>query len=160
MLRYLKSWHFMLHSLYLWKALDKALDGYRCINLIWDSLSYGVEPIDYWTIFSVKLNKIKTENFSGIWERFFGVVEKPQWVGFNGVYFTIFKANVWKILIFEWILLLKIQTNCNKLDLEGKISWPLNVFTLPNLEIFNSENVKNKECVHTWANVTSYSSNL
>ncbi len=42
----------------------------------------------------------------------FGVVEKPQWVGFNGVYFTIFKANVGKILIFEWILLLEIQTNC------------------------------------------------
>ncbi len=43
-----------------------------------------------------------------------------------------------------------------KLGLEGKISWPLNVFTLPNLEIFSSKNVKNKECVHTWANDISY----
>jgi hypothetical protein len=25
---------------------------------------------------------------------------------------------------------------------------------LPTLEIFNSENVKNKECVHTWASST------
>jgi len=32
------------------------------------------------------------------------------------------------------------------------------VFTLPKLEIFNSTNVKNKECVHTWANNTSYAS--
>jgi hypothetical protein len=40
-----------------------------------------------------------------------------------------------------------------KLGLEGKISWALNVFTLLNLEIFNFENVKNKECVHTWANL-------
>jgi hypothetical protein len=32
------------------------------------------------------------------------------------------------------------------------------VFTLLNLEFFNSENVKNKECVHTWANSTSYTS--
>jgi hypothetical protein len=28
------------------------------------------------------------------------------------VYFTIFRAKVWKILILEWILLLEIQTNC------------------------------------------------
>jgi hypothetical protein len=27
-------------------------------------------------------------------------------------FFTIFRAKVWKILIFEWILLLEIQTNC------------------------------------------------
>ncbi len=45
-----------------------------------------------------------------------------------------------------------------KLGLERKISWALNVFTLSNLEIFNFENVKNKECVHTWANGTSYTS--
>jgi hypothetical protein len=32
----------------------------------------------------------------------------------------------------------------------------LNVFTLPKLEIFNSENVKNKTYVHTWANDTGY----
>jgi hypothetical protein len=43
-----------------------------------------------------------------------------------------------------------------KLGLEGKISSVVNVFTLPNLDIFNSENVKNKECVHTWANNTSH----
>jgi hypothetical protein len=43
-----------------------------------------------------------------------------------------------------------------KLGLEGKISWALNVFTLPNLNFFNSENVKNNECVHTWANCTDY----
>jgi hypothetical protein len=29
---------------------------------------------------------------------------------------------------------------------------PAIVFTLPNLQIFNSENVKNKECLHTQAN--------
>jgi hypothetical protein len=40
------------------------------------------------------------------------LVESPRWARFNRVYFTIFLANVWKILIFEWILLLKIQINC------------------------------------------------
>jgi hypothetical protein len=63
-------------------------------------------------------------------------------------------------LIFEWVLLLEIQTNCKKLVSEGKksVEPSLDVFTLPNLEIFNPENVKNKECVHTWANGTSYTS--
>jgi hypothetical protein len=41
-----------------------------------------------------------------------------------------------------------------KLGLEEKISSALNVFTFPNLEIFNSETVKKRECVHTWANCT------
>jgi hypothetical protein len=39
-----------------------------------------------------------------------------------------------------------------------KISWAFNVFTLLNLAIFNSENVKNKECVHTWAKGPRYTS--
>jgi hypothetical protein len=43
-------------------------------------------------------------------------------VRFNRVYFTIFRAKVWKILIFEWILLLEIAKKiCKKLGLkEGK----------------------------------------
>ncbi len=44
----------------------------------------------------------------------FGVVEKSWRLRFNKVYFTIFGAKVWKILISKLILLLKIQTNCNK----------------------------------------------
>jgi len=51
--------------------------------------------------------------------------------------------------------------NSNKLQnlgLEGKISWAIDDFILSNLEIFNSENVKNIECVHTWANGTGYTS--
>jgi hypothetical protein len=59
-----------------------------------------------------KLNKIKTENCIGTWGAFVVLVESPRWARFNRVYFTIFLAKVWKILIFEWILLLKIQTNC------------------------------------------------
>ncbi len=36
--------------------------------------------------------------------------------------------------------------NSNKLQgLEGKLNWALNVFTLPNLDIFNSKNVKKKK---------------
>jgi len=35
-----------------------------------------------------------------------------------------------------------------KLGLEGKTSWALNMFTLLNLKFSNFENDKNKECVH------------
>jgi hypothetical protein len=45
-----------------------------------------------------------------------------------------------------------------KLCLKGKNSRVLNVFTLPNFESFNLENVKNKECVHKWANHIGYTS--
>jgi hypothetical protein len=57
-----------------------------------------------------------------------GVVGKPS---ASQTYFTIFRAKVWKILIFEWILFLEIQ---KKLGLEGKISLVLNLLTLLNLE--------------------------
>jgi hypothetical protein len=68
---------------------------------------------------------------------------------------------VWKILIFEWILLLEIQKNCKKLCLELKKSVQPSMCCSHcqiYLDIFNSENVKNKECVHTWANETGYTS--
>jgi len=35
------------------------------------------------------------------------LLESPQKVRFNRVYFTTFRDKVWKILILEWILLLK-----------------------------------------------------
>jgi hypothetical protein len=54
-----------------------------------------------------------------------------------------------------------VAGNSNKLQILGSeeiISWAFNAFTLSNLKIFNSENVKNKECVHTWANDSGYTS--
>jgi hypothetical protein len=62
-------------------------------------------------------------------------------LGVLGVYFVAENSN-------------KLQ----KLGLEGKFSWALKVFTLLNLEIFDAEDVRNKKCVHTLANSTSYSS--
>jgi hypothetical protein len=40
------------------------------------------------------------------------LLESPLQVRFNRVYFTTLEVEVWKMLIFEWILLLEIQTNC------------------------------------------------
>jgi hypothetical protein len=52
------------------------------------------------------------------------LLESLQPCRFNRVYFTIPRAKVWEILIFDWILLLEIQTNCWK-----EKSGALNVFT-------------------------------
>jgi hypothetical protein len=89
--------------------------------------SYNAKVIAYWTIFLIKINKIINRNFTQI-QRCTMLLESNRWVGFNEIYFIIFILKVWKILNFEWILLLKIQTNYNKLGLKGK--WV--------------------ECVHTW----------
>jgi hypothetical protein len=50
------------------------------------------------------------------------LLESLQQVRFNKFYFKIFRAKVWKILICEWVLLLKIQTNCKKCVSIEKIS--------------------------------------
>ncbi len=79
-----------------------------------------IEPLSQW-----KLNKI--ENWKVYWNLgVFLVLSESLWdFIFNRVYFTIFRAKVWKIFIFEWILLLKIQTNRKNLSLEGRIRWAL-----------------------------------
>jgi len=84
------------------------------------------------------------------------LLESLQQVRFTRVYFTIFKANVWKILIFKWILLLEILKKFQNLGLEGKISGTPQYVHIAKFRIFNSKNVKNKKCVHTWANGTCY----
>ncbi len=72
------------------------------------------------------------------------------------VYITNFRAEVWKILTF-WVDFVAGNSNkLQKLGLEGKISWALNVFTLSNLEIFNSENVKMKNAFTLGPNGTNY----
>jgi hypothetical protein len=71
-----------------------------------------IEPFSQW-----KLNKI--ENCIGIWEcswYCWKALGKSDLIKFI---FKIFRAKVQKILIFGWILLLEIQTNCKKLGLEG-----------------------------------------
>jgi hypothetical protein len=128
----------------------------RWFETVW---SYGVEAIDYWTKFSMKIKKNKK------WKLYWNLgvlvilLESPQQVRCNKVHFTIFRTKVWKILIFEWILLLEIETNWNKLGWEGKICWALNVFTLPNFrkfQILRMWKIKNvftlgPTCVHTHA---------
>jgi hypothetical protein len=96
-----------------------------------------IEPFSQW-----KLNK--NQNWKQHWN-LGAFLDLHQRVRFNRVYFRIFRAKVWKLLTFEWILSLEIQTNCNKWVWKEK---SVELCTLPHLEISNSENWR----IHTWAN--------
>ncbi len=52
------------------------------------------------------------------------LLESASEVRFNRVYFTIFRAGLWKILNFEWFSLLEIQTNCKNWVWEEKSIGP------------------------------------
>ncbi len=129
-----------LWSKVVWECLELQCGSYRLLNHF--------------------LNENSKEN---IWKKpywklgmFLVLLESPWQVRFNRVYFTIFRAKVWKILIFSEFCCWKFK-QIEKLEFGRKNQcWTHNVFTFLNLEIFNSENLKNKECVHTWANGTSY----
>jgi hypothetical protein len=73
-----------------------------CIDLVWDCLDLRCGS--YWLLnhfFPWKLN-IKLKNCIGIWGCSWYCWKSPWQVKFNRVYFTIFRAKMWKILIF-WV---------------------------------------------------------
>jgi len=108
MVRSPKLWHLMSCSWYLRKAFDEQ----GCTNLVWDHLA--LHCASYWLLkHFLNENQIKFKLKTVLeFGAFLVHLESCQQVRFNGVYFTIFRTKVWKILLFEWILLLKIQTNC------------------------------------------------
>jgi len=77
----------------------------RGVALTWFEIvwNYCVEAIDYWNIFSMKIKLNKNQKFYWSFGAFLVLLESPQQVKFNKVYFSIFGVKVWKILIFEWI---------------------------------------------------------
>jgi hypothetical protein len=76
------------------------------LQIVW---SYGVEAIDRWINFSVKIKS--NWNWKLYWNMgvFLVLLESPWWIRFNRFYFIIFRGSVWKILIFEWILFWKFK---------------------------------------------------
>jgi hypothetical protein len=88
-------------------------------SAVW-KMSTSIELFFEW-----KLNKIKTEYYIGIW----GCSWKSfWWVKFNRVYFTIFRAKVWKIFLVNFVT--KNSNKLQKLGLEEKITWVPDVLTL------------------------------
>ncbi len=126
--------------------------------MVWECLE--LQCASYWSLNHFLNENFKIWNWKLYWnlKAFSVLLESPQQLRFNQVYFTIFRAKVWKILIFECILFSKISNKLQKLGLAGKTSWALNVLTLLNFEIFNFEILKNEKYVHACANWASYTS--
>jgi len=82
--------------------------------MVWKLLI--IEPFSQW-----KLNEIKTENCIGVWKHSWCwqklALGESDLIEFN---FTISRAKVWKILIFEWIFVVGNWNKLQKLSLEGK----------------------------------------
>jgi hypothetical protein len=119
--------------------------------MVWKVLI--IEPFTQW-----KWIKIETENCIGIWGCSWcwqKPLSKSDLTEFISQFSELSCERYWFLSGFC----------CWKFKQIAKISFELknqsralDMFTLPNLENFNPENVKNKECVHTWANSTSYTS--
>ncbi len=143
--RSVKPRHFMLCTLGIFRKLSMTS---RCALTWFETVwSYGAEAIDYWTIFSIKIKSKPKSKLQTVLE-FEGVlyIVGKLWEGvrFIKVYFTISRAKVWKILIFEWILLLKIQTNYK--------NW---VWTF---ELWTEKSVEPSTCSHLGQWHTDYTS--
>jgi hypothetical protein len=147
MLRSPKPWCFMSYS------YSESSQWVGVHQLVWD----GVEAIDYWIIFSMK-NK-SNWNWKNYWKlgTFLLILESLWWLRFNRVYFTIFKAKVWKILIFEWILLLEIQTNCKnwvRKEKSVELSMCSHCWRILKFSILKMWKIKNVFTLGTTAKVT------
>jgi hypothetical protein len=112
--------------------------------MVWKLLI--IEPF-----FQGKLNKIQIQNYIGIWRKAFGESNLIKFI-------SQFQNKGVEDIDFWVEFVIGNSNKLQKLVLERKISWALNVFTLPNFKKFNFKDVKNKECVHTKANGTCYNS--
>jgi len=101
--------------------------------MVWKLLI--IEPFSQW-----KLYKIKTENYIGIWgcswcQKAFNELDV---IKFISQFLDIRCGRYWFLSEFCCWKFKKIA----KIGFVRKISWAFIVFTLSNLEIFNSKNVK------------------
>jgi hypothetical protein len=84
----------------------------------------GAKVLEYWMIspLKIKLNR-RSWKFQRNWSVPLVLLESSWCTGFNRIYLVRFGFRMWEILIFEWFLLLKIQTDSESQGLEGKIQW-------------------------------------
>jgi hypothetical protein len=105
---------------------------------VWDCLDLWC--VSYWLLnhfLNIKLNKIETENFTGIWGHSWCCWKALGWVRFNRVHFTI---------------LLRCERYC---FLSGFCCWKFTKITKIG---FGRKNQLSPQYVHTWANSAGYTS--
>ncbi len=99
----------------LWKALDE--DG--CMGLVPWHLDLQCKS-SWILISSLKFKLNHSWKFQKNWNVPLVLLERSWWARFNGIYFVRFGFKMWEILIFKWILPLKIQINSKKSGFERK----------------------------------------
>ncbi len=122
------SCHFVEHRFSL-VVYDKL---YTTQNNVWKTsiyegslfvCTYGIEVLEYWMIFSLKIKLNCSWKFWRNWSVPLMSLERSWWEGFNEMYLVRFGFRMWEILIFKRFLLLKIQINHKKPGFGRKISW-------------------------------------
>jgi hypothetical protein len=73
----------------------------------------SAKVLEYWTIFSLKIQFNCSWNFWWNWNVLLVLLERTWWTGFNVIYLVRFGFRMWEMLNFKWFLLLKIQINPN-----------------------------------------------
>jgi len=115
-----------LFCLYVWDSLNRDASD-RILGLFGKLLrrrgalawfhgvwTCGVEVLEYWMIFSLKIKLYRSWKFRRNWNVLLVLLERSWWAGFNGIYLVRFRFKMWEILIFKWFLPLKVQINFKK----------------------------------------------
>jgi hypothetical protein len=93
-----------------WKALDE--EG--CMGLVPWHLDWGAKVLEYWMMFSLKSKLNRSWKFQRNWNVPLVLLERSWWAEFNDFFWIRFGFRMWEILIFKWLLSLKIQINSKK----------------------------------------------
>ncbi len=126
----LSHWDFLNHggSCYALDNFGKLLMSSGALTWLETVWRYGVEAIDYWTIFSMIIKS--NQNWKLYWnlEVFLVLLESPWQVRFNRVCFTISRAKVWNISKF-WARFCcqKFKQIAKNWVFKGKMSWAVDV---------------------------------
>jgi hypothetical protein len=74
----------------------------------WAWFHKGAEVLEYWMMFSMRIKLNGSWNFQRNCNVPLVSLERSWWAGFNGIYLVRSRFRMWEILIFKWLLSLKI----------------------------------------------------
>ncbi len=111
------NWDASDHILGLLGKLSTRRGAWAWFHGVWTCTA---KVFEYWMISSLKIKLNRSWKFWRNWNVPLALLERSWWAGFNGVYFVRFGFRLWEILIFKWILPLKIQINSRKPGFGGK----------------------------------------
>jgi hypothetical protein len=120
------------HALGIFGKLLMSRGASMRFETVW---SYSVEPYFQW-----KLNKIETKNCTGIWNC-------PWWVRFNRLISQFSELRCGRYYFLRWFCCWKFK-QIAKIGFGKQNQLSPQCVHIAKLKNFNSENLKNTECVH------------